>query len=112
MIIVLTAIITIILIIFFNSDALVEYGRLIKHISKLLLIDKFDKAYANDFDLTYVFYLRRYHNCFFIRLITCPICVSFWLSLVGCCFGDGLIDLPIIYILSLFAYYSFVKLHK
>lgn len=98
------------MVVWYNSTAIVEYGRICR--LKCLKIDKFDEAYKNDFELTYLLYLRRYHDCFFVRLITCPICLGFWLSLIGCLFGDGLVDLPFIYLISLYLYYIFIKIQK
>lgn len=65
------------LLIWFKTEAFVEYCRVLK-------LDRFYKDYdikkEGDARLTYLMYLRRYHDSFFIRLITCPICLSIWLS--------------------------------
>lgn len=100
------------LILFFNTDVLVEYGRIFKLIKKWLKIDQFDEAYKNDFELTYRQYLRINHNCFFVRLITCPICLSFWLCIIGCIICGIITSLPIVYLLSIFLYYLFVKIQR
>ena len=99
------------LILFFNTDAFVEYARILR-LNRLFKIDKFDDAYKNDFELTYHQYLRINHNCFFVRLITCPICLSFWLCLIGCIIGGIIISLPIVYLLSIFLYYLFAKIQR
>ena len=66
-----------ILLIWFRTDAWLEYTRLF-HINWLSQYKDYDIKYKEDFSLTYLQYLRRYHNCFVVRLITCPICQSIW----------------------------------
>ena len=48
-------------------------------------------------------YLRLYHNSFFVRLITCPICLSVWLGIIVSMFTSiSLIPLSIVGGLLLF----------
>jgi len=68
------------LIVWFKTDAFLEYVKLFR-LSKLFKVDKFEKEKLQDFELNYHLYLRKYHNNFFTRLITCPICLSVWLCL-------------------------------
>lgn len=75
------AILGLILLIWFKTDAWVEYCRLLR-LDFLSFYKDFDEKQYNDVSLTYHIYLRRYHNCFFVRLITCPICLAIWLSLI------------------------------
>jgi len=105
---------SIILLILFNTDAFVEYCRLIKPLRKLFKIDKFDEAYQNDFELNYVTYLRINHNNFFVRLITCPTCLNFWLSIVsaGITYDNFIQNFGMIMYSSLFLYYLLVKVIK
>lgn len=107
----IVCIVTLILIVWFNTDAFVEYSRILR-LNHLFKIDKFDEAYKNDFELTYLLYLRRDHNCFFVRLITCPTCLAFWLSLIGSITSDVGFSMPFVYLLSVFLYYLFVKIQK
>ena len=72
--------ITLTLLIWFRTDAWLEYTRLF-HFNWLSWYKDFDIKYKEDLSLTYIKYLRRYHNCFTIRLITCPICLAVWLGL-------------------------------
>lgn len=69
------------LLIWFRTDAWLEYCRLFKF--KPSFYEDFDAKYHEDVSLTYIQYLRQYHNCFFVRLITCPICFSVWLAIIG-----------------------------
>jgi hypothetical protein len=73
--------IALILLIWFRTDAWLEYCRLLRLNALSFYKDYEDKKY-NDATLTYLNYLRRDHNCFFVRLITCPICLAVWLSII------------------------------
>jgi hypothetical protein len=104
MIITLIFLITLLLIIWFDTDAFVEYCRLF-HLSKLFKIDLFDEAYKKNFELTYHHFIKRYHDCFFVRLIMCPVCLSVWLSIIFCIIFSCFINIPIVCISSLVVYY-------
>jgi hypothetical protein len=75
-----SSIVAMFLIVWFRSEAYVEYCRLLK----IDFISHYKDYYAkrvNDVSLTYHDYLRQYHDSFCIRLITCPICMAAWLSM-------------------------------
>jgi hypothetical protein len=74
------SIISLILLLWFRTDVWVEYCRLFG-LNFLSFYKDFDAKQYQDVSLTYHIYLRRYHNCFFVRLITCPICLAVWLCL-------------------------------
>ena len=95
-------IISLILLIFFRTDAYIEYCRLF-HLNFLSHYKDFDIKYKEDVSLTYIQYLRRYHNCFFIRLITCPICLAVWLGIIAAIFTT-VIFLPIYIVGGLLLY--------
>ena len=84
--------ISLFLLMFFHTNFWVEYCRLF-HLNFLSFYKDFDEKYKKDASLTYDNYLRRYHNCFFVRLITCPICFSIWLGIFF-----GLITLSLTFI--------------
>lgn len=73
--------IAILLLIWFRTDAWIEYCRLF-HLNIISFYKDFDIKYKEDVSLTYLNYLRRYHDCFFVRLITCPICLAVWLGII------------------------------
>ena len=74
------AIISLILLLWFRTDVWLEYTRLLG-LNFLSFYKDFDAKQHQDVSLTYHIYLRRYHNNFFVRLITCPICLAVWLVL-------------------------------
>lgn len=78
--------IALILLIFFRTDGFVEYSRLLGF-DGISFYRDFDEKSEHDVSLTYHQYLRYYHNCFIVRLVTCPICLSVWLGLVICLVG-------------------------
>lgn len=98
-----------VLIIWFNTEAFVEYSRLL-HLP-LVKVKEYLAAKEKDCTLSYHTYLLFNYNNFFTRLITCPICTSFWLSIIiGICADLNFIDYPILFILSLYLYEAYNKL--
>ena len=80
MIIIITTI-SLILTVWFRSDAWLEYTRIFK-LDFLSKYRTYDAALIKDPLLEYHDFLRKYYNCFFIRLITCPVCFATWLGLI------------------------------
>ena len=72
--------IALLLLIFFRTEAWLEYSRLF-HLDCISYYKDFNSKFKDDMSLKYLTYLRRNHNCFFVRLITCPICLTAWLGL-------------------------------
>lgn len=99
-----------VLLIWLRTEALVEYGRIFRF-SKLLKIDDYDKKKLEDFELDYILYLRQHHNNFFIRLITCPICIICWLTVPSIVVYD-FPSYSVNVLITLFLYYLLVKLMK
>lgn len=74
------SIISLILLIWFRTEAWLEYTRLFR-LNFLSFYKDYDQKRQKDITLNYQIYLRRYHDCFFVRMITCPICLAVWLSM-------------------------------
>lgn len=95
--------ITTILIIWLKTEAWVEYTQLFK-LNFLSNYKEYNKQKHEDFTLTYIkFLLKNYRHKFMIRLITCPLCLSLWLSIIAGIFTI-LIMIPVYFIFSLFIY--------
>jgi hypothetical protein len=77
--------VALILLIWFRSEAWLEYTKLF-HLNFLSFYKDYELKKKDDVSLEYLVYLRRYHNCFLIRLVTCPICLSIWIGLAFCIF--------------------------
>jgi hypothetical protein len=82
-----------ILFIDFDTDAFVEYVSLFK-LEKLFKVDEYKLVSKDDPLLSYPEFLSTNHANFFVRMITCPKCLSVWLAL--------LINLPIFIFFSLY----------
>lgn len=73
--------IAILMLFFYKTDFIIVYGKLF-HMEKILKIDEYEKTKKMDLELKYhVFLATRYKN-FFVKLITCQICLSTWLSIL------------------------------
>ena len=76
--------ISFILLIWFETGAFVEYSMLASHKYPIILDKLFLKDYETLTDATpmsYPEFLVEYHNSFFTRLLSCPICMSTQLGL-------------------------------
>jgi hypothetical protein len=88
-----------ILFIWFNTDAFIQYGKLLK-LDKLTKINLWESYRLTNPKITYLEYLSIKHRGFFTKLITCKPCLNFWITLIICLFFDSLIQFPVIYMLS------------
>jgi len=84
-IIVLANLIALILLVWFKSDAIVEWGSLLGF-SKFLMLDEFHKMKMEEAYLfiNYPTFLKIKYNNFIVNLLACPLCMSVWLSLFFC----------------------------
>ena len=65
-----------------NTDAFVEYLKLLG-CKKLFYIEDFEKQRDNSLSLDYNTYLIINHPNFFVKLLTCPICLSTWFNIAA-----------------------------
>lgn len=96
------------MIIWNETEAFVEYLKFTKNLFKIkkYLIEK-----DIDFTLTYKSFLLKNYNNFFVKLLTCPLCLNFWLCFIGSfIFGYSFIFIPFVYIMSLIIYLLVKKL--
>jgi len=96
-------------IVWFETEALVEYVKLFK--LNWFKVTKYLIAKESNFELTYHSYLLQYHKNFFTKLITCPICLTTWLSIISSLlFTKSIFDFSIIFVLSILGYNIYKKL--
>jgi len=101
--------ITSILLIWFNTEAFVEYSKIL-HLP-CVKVKEYLIAKEKDCTLSYHTFLLLNYNNFFTRLITCPVCTSVWLSvIIGFCTQLSFICYPVIFISSLYLYELYNKL--
>lgn len=99
-----------ILIVWFKTDAFVEYCKIFNW--NFLLFN------YNNSELSFPQYLYSQRNVlfknpfihFYIKLITCPFCLSFWLCLITAFIIGNPISVFPLYICSIFLYLILVKL--
>ena len=100
----LISLVVAILLIWFNSDAFTEYAKLIGG-KRFFGIQEHVNLAEKRATLSYHDYLLEYKNSFFIRLITCPLCLGLWLSAVLCMWTTERAEfIPLCYVGSLIVY--------
>jgi hypothetical protein len=96
-----------IMVVWFKSGAFVEYCNLFKLRTLLLGYDK------DPNNLTFPQYLyvksRSLFKCpickFLVALITCPLCIAFWLSIGASCLYGTILLTPLFYVTVLISYF-------
>jgi hypothetical protein len=69
------------LVVWLRTNAFVEYLHLLR-LSKFFHVSDYLKLQRDGYGGNYVEFLLEYYNdSFFVRLIACPVCLSFWLGL-------------------------------
>ena len=100
----LISLITLVMLIWFNSDAFVEYAKLVGG-ARFFGVTEYEEQQEKSASLDYHGYLLEYKDSFFVRLITCPLCFSVWLSAaLTFVVTDELLLLPVCNVASLILY--------
>ena len=99
------------LVIWFKTEAFSEYCSLLK-LDFYFDIISYQKEKEINPNLTYPDFLILFYNSFFVRLISCPKCVSVWVSIFFYFYHKELSIVPIIYVLGLILYYLTSFLEK
>lgn len=101
--------ITLILLIWFKSDAVLVYSKLF-HLQNFFKINEYEEfKNTQDATVSYHLFLRsKYQKSFWVKLITCPICLAIWISFPVFFFVWWLY--PQICLGSILLYYLIVKL--
>jgi hypothetical protein len=98
------SLIVLVLLVWFNSEAFLEYAKLIGG-RTFFEIDKYEEVRKDRASLDYLGYLTESHNSFFVKLITCPLCFSVWISIVVTfLLTDSLLLFPTCNVMSLIIY--------
>ncbi len=103
----------ILLLIWFNTEAFIEYAQVFK-ITDCFKIDEFIKVRqeTQDPSLTYLTFIAEHYDCFLVRLITCPICLSIWLGFILSIFLASFKLCLAISFLGLSLYYALIRLMR
>ena len=95
----------------FNTDGFVEYSKVFG-LNKIFKINLWEDYREINPKLDYLSYMRLKQSNFFIKLITCKQCLSFWLVLISCFFFKNFFYFPVIYMMSYLIYNLICKLIK
>jgi hypothetical protein len=91
------------LLVWFRTNAIVEYINLFK-LDKLPKIKEYNELHSNGYEGNFSDFLYEYYkDMFLVRLVTCPICLSFWLGLFTYLFSQNVESL-LVAPLALFSY--------
>jgi hypothetical protein len=97
------------ILVWLRTDAFVEYINLLR-LSRFFHIYEYNALHAEGYAGNYTSFLfEYYHDNFFVRLVCCPVCLSFWLGLFVC-LGLGSCAAAISSPLMLFFYLVFNKM--
>jgi hypothetical protein len=93
------------LFVWFRTNAFVEYITLFK-LDSFFYVSQYNELASNGYSEGYVLFLKEYfYDNFFIRLVTCPICLGFWLGLlILLFFGGSILLLP--FALSFYGFFN------
>ncbi len=92
----------------FKTEVFVEYVCLFR-LQRLFYVQEYKSMKEQDPGYAYLEHLAYHHDCFFTRLITCPICLSTWLSAFSLFFTSIPLFLPTAFV-SLSLYLFLVRL--
>jgi hypothetical protein len=96
--------VVLILFIWFNTDAFIQYSKLFKLDKKFKISDW--ESYRIDVSgkISYQEYLSLKHKGFLTKLISCKPCLTFWVTFLVCFLFSSLYYFPVIYIISYLIY--------
>jgi hypothetical protein len=92
-----------------RTNAFAEYMTLLR-LDRFFAIVEYNQIHKDGYDGNYVDFLVEYYRDFFIvRLLSCPVCVSFWIGLANA-LACGSFDDFIVAPLTLFFYLLFNRM--
>jgi hypothetical protein len=87
------------LVVWYKTNALVEYANLLK-LNFIFRLKEYNDLKKEGYEGVYTDFLNEYyHDYFIVRLLVCPICLSFWLgslNIVLFSTKEGLFSIPFI----------------
>jgi hypothetical protein len=91
-----------ILFLLFNTNFVYEYITLFK-LNKIKIFQEYsDYIYKNNF--IYFIPFLSFRNIFIYKLISCPLCLNFWTSLIVSLYYNNILFIGIIYMLTIIIY--------
>jgi len=71
------------IIIWLDTNALIEYTDIIKLYRIVPVLRNYYNVRQQGSDYSFISYLSQFYDGFWVRLITCEICMSAWLGVIG-----------------------------
>jgi hypothetical protein len=96
-----------VLLVWFRTNAAVEYLELLC-LGGCFLRDFKEKSSREGLDFKE--YILLYKNCFFVRLLCCPICLGVWINIFLCLGFENFEKYFVYTVVSLILYYTMVLL--
>jgi len=90
------------LVIWFKTEAFIEYSELFK-LDKIFKIEDYKTYKKTNPTMDYNTFLRLKYPNFITKLISCPYCLGFWITIFFVYFY-GIINLSICYLISIILY--------
>jgi len=110
-----SAFVTILTYIWLKTDAFVEYMRFfdIGFLIRRFGVEEFETAKNDDMTLEYPAFLRqKYSNSMLVKVITCSVCLSIFLSFFACILSGTIGAFPLVVFMSWVFYHGFLKLRN
>lgn len=89
----------------FKTTAVYEYLKILPLPERITHLKEYQREQLTNFSMSYKLFLEITYDTFLNRLLTCPYCVGFWLSLGFSWFFTCVETLPVVYLGSLISYY-------
>ena len=100
-----------ILILWFKTDAFIDYCKLFNVFTQT--VKNFNYSTSISFPqflyVTYKNSMKNRFKLFLLKLVTCPLCLSLWLSVIFSILFGYFFCFPLFYISSLFIYFNLIK---
>ena len=93
----------------YETDVVIEYLKLFGKIIKSQKIKNYMEFYLFVFSYNYgehyFTHISKINNGFFYKLIGCPVCFGFWMSLFVCLVAGRVLETLVVSFISLFGFY-------
>lgn len=97
------------ILIWLRTNAFVEYLTLFR-LDNLFKVSEYNRLHKDGYGGNYIDFLMEYYNDnFMVRLIACPVCLSFWVGVANV-LASGSVDALIVSPLILFFYLIFNRM--
>lgn len=98
--------------VFFKTTAVYEYLKLLPLPEKITKMKEYEAERRHNFTMSYKEFFTTNYDTFLIRLLTCPYCLSAWLSLIFCGIFACFMWLPVVYLVGLASYFFISLLYQ